>query len=74
MELQMFDKVLLQTGETAFIVEIFDDGAAYEMDINKKEGKIVTDTVWPDQIEKKLQIPPVRNGRWYFIVGSCYLE
>ena len=36
------------------IVEIFDDGAAYEMDINKKEGKIVTDTVWPDQIEKKL--------------------
>lgn len=66
MELEMFDKVLLKTGETAFIVEIFDDGAAYEMDINKKDGKIVTDTVWADQIEKKLQIPPVGNGRWYF--------
>ena len=54
MELEMFDKVLLKTGETAFVVEIFDDGAAYEMDIDKKDGKIVTDTVWPDQIEKKL--------------------
>ena len=54
MRLEMFDKVLLKTGETAFIVEIFDDGAAYERDINKKDGKTVTDTVWPDQIEKKL--------------------
>lgn len=54
MELEMFDKVLLKTGETAFIVEVFDNGAAYEMDITKKDGKIATDTVWPDQIEKKL--------------------
>lgn len=54
MKLEMFDKVLLKTGETAFIVEIFDDGAAYEMDIDKKDGKIVTDTVWPGQIEKKI--------------------
>ena len=54
MKLKMFDKVLLKNGETAFVVEIFDDGAAYEMDINKKDGKIVTDAVWPDQIEKKL--------------------
>ena len=61
----MFDKVLLKTGETAFIVEIFDGGAAYEMDINKKDGKTVTDTVWPDQIEKKLQKPPVENSRWF---------
>lgn len=54
MKLERFDKGLLKTGEMAFIVEIFDNGAAYEMDINKKDGKIVTDTVWPDQIEKKL--------------------
>lgn len=54
MKLEMFDKVKLKTGETAFIVEIFDDGVAYEMDINKKDGKIVTDTVWQNQIEKKL--------------------
>lgn len=54
MDLKMFDKVLLKTGETAFIVEIFDNGAAYEMDINKENGKIVTDTVWPEQIDKKV--------------------
>ena len=50
MRLEMFDKVLLKTGETAFIVEIFDDGAAYEMDINKKDVKTLTDTVWPYKI------------------------
>ena len=54
MILEMYDKVLLKTGETAYIVEIFDDGAAYLMDIDKKNGGIETDTVWPDQIEKKL--------------------
>lgn len=54
MKLAMFDKVLLKTGETAYIVEIFGGGSAYEMDINKEDGKIVTDTVWPDQIERKL--------------------
>lgn len=54
MKLEMFDKVLLNTGETAYVVEIFDGGVAYEMDINKKDGKIVTDTIWPNQIEKRL--------------------
>ena len=54
MTLEMFDKVLLKTGETAYVVEIYDDGAAYEMDIDKPDGKVVTDTVWPEQIEKKL--------------------
>ena len=52
---EMFDKVLLKSRETAYIVEIFNDGEAYEMDITKKDGRTVTDTVWPDQIEKKLQ-------------------
>lgn len=50
----MFDKVLLKTGETAYIVEIYDGGEAYEMDIDKQDGKIVTDTVFPEQIERKL--------------------
>lgn len=54
MKLEMFDKVLLKTGETAFIVDIYDEGKAYEMNINTNTGKIVTDTVWSDQIEKKL--------------------
>ena len=50
----MFDKVLLKTGETAYIVEIYDGGEAYEMDIDKQDGKIITDTVFPEQIERKL--------------------
>lgn len=51
---ELYDKVLLKSGETAYIVEIYNGGEAYEMDINKDNGKIVTDTVWPEQIEKKL--------------------
>jgi len=54
MEVEMFDKVLLKTGETAYIVEIYGDHEAYEMDIDKQDGKIETDTIWPDQIERKL--------------------
>ena len=54
MKLEMFDKVLLKTGETAYIVEVYNSGEAYEMDIDKPDGSINTDTVWPDQIEKKL--------------------
>lgn len=51
---ELFDKVLLKSGETAYIVEIYNDGEAYEMDIDKADGRIVTDTVWPEQIEKTL--------------------
>ncbi len=54
MILQMFDKVQLKTGETAYIVEIYKDGEAYEMDINKPDGRVITDTVQKQQIEKKI--------------------
>lgn len=54
MKYKMFDKVLLKTGETAYIVEIYDGGKAYETDIDKQDGKNVTDTVFPEQIERKL--------------------
>lgn len=50
----MFDKVLLKTGETAYVVDIYGDGEAYEMDINKPDGKVVTDTVRKQQIEKRI--------------------
>lgn len=51
---ELYDKVLLKSGETAYIVEVYGNGEAYEMDIDKDEGRIVTDTVWPEQIEKKV--------------------
>lgn len=54
LKLKLFDKVLLKTGETAYIVEVYNSGEAYEMDIDKQDGSIKTDTVWPDQIQKKL--------------------
>ena len=54
MTFSMYDKVKLKTGETAFIVEIYNSGEAYEMDINQPDGSILTDTVWPEQIAKKL--------------------
>lgn len=55
LKLEMYDKVLLKTGETAYVVEIYDDGTAYEMDINKADGYTDTDTVFPEEIEKKVQ-------------------
>lgn len=46
--------VLLKSGETVYIVEIYGGGKVYEMDINKSDGKTITDTVLPEQIERKL--------------------
>ena len=45
MFIKQYDKVLLKTGETAYIVEIWEQGVAYEADIDKKNGSIETDTI-----------------------------
>ena len=45
MSIKMFDKILLKTGETAYIVEIYEQGVAYEADIDKADGSIETDTI-----------------------------
>ena len=54
MEIKMFDKVLLKTGETAYIVEIYEQGVAYEADIDKADGSVETDTIKHSDIEKVL--------------------
>lgn len=54
MNLEMFDKVLLKTGETAYIVEIYEQGVAYEADIDRADGTIETDTIKYSDIERKL--------------------
>ena len=54
MEIKEFDKVLLRTGETAYIVEIYEPGVAYEADIDKNDGNIETDTIKHVDIEKIL--------------------
>lgn len=53
-KIELFDKVLLKSGETAFIVEIYKDGEAYEADIDKPDGTIRTDTIWPEDIKTVL--------------------
>jgi len=54
-EFEMFDKVLLKTGETAYIVEIYEQGVAYEADIDRADGTIETDTIQHADIEKILK-------------------
>ena len=51
----MFDKILLKTGEIAYIVEIYEQGVAYEADIDKADGSIKTDTIRHKDIEKILR-------------------
>jgi len=41
----MYQKIKLKSGEYAHIVEIYEDGIAYEADIYSKDGKTRTDTI-----------------------------
>ena len=50
MDLKIYDKVRLKTGETATIVEIYEIGVAYEADIDRSDGSIDTDTIRQEDI------------------------
>ena len=54
MSIKMFDKILLKTGEIAYIVEIYEQGVAYETDIDKSDGSIETDTIKHSDIVRVL--------------------
>ena len=54
MRIKEFDKVQLVSGLTAYIVEIYGNGKAYEADINMPDGSIKTDTIWPKDIQTVL--------------------
>ena len=43
--MEMYQKIKLKSGEYAHIVEIYENGVAYEADIYDKNGKIKTDTI-----------------------------
>jgi hypothetical protein len=47
----MFQKIKLKSGEFAHIVEIYEDGVAYEADIYSRDGKTRTDTIKHSDIE-----------------------
>ena len=53
-EIRLFDKVLLNTGEIAYIVEVYEQGIAYEADIDKSDGSTETNTIKHSDIEKVL--------------------
>ena len=45
MQIELFDKVQLKIGKTAHIVEIYEQGVAYEADIDDGNGEFITDTI-----------------------------
>lgn len=55
MEIKLFDKVKLKNGRTASIVEIYEQGVAYEADIEMEDGEFDTDTIKHEEIEKIIQ-------------------
>ena len=55
MEVRMFSKVLLISGRTAYIVEIFDNGKAFLADIDLEDGEVDTDWIYPKDIQTVLE-------------------
>jgi len=49
MEISLYDKVILRDGREAFIVEIYEQGKAYEADI-VESGEYITDTIKHEDI------------------------
>lgn len=61
-ELEQYDKVLLKTGETASIVEIYGDGKVFDADVDKADGTISYETIWPKDIDKVFVFE--QNGKY----------
>jgi hypothetical protein len=51
MKIKLYDKVKLKSGQTAHIVEIYEEGVAYEADIGLGDGEYTTDTIKHGDIE-----------------------
>lgn len=51
MKLQMFQRVRLKNGKTAHIIEIFNNGEAYMVDIGLGDGEFEQKTVYPKDIK-----------------------
>lgn len=54
MEINEFDKVLLKTGEIAYIADILKRGIAYVVDIDKADGDIETEVIEQEDIVRVL--------------------
>ncbi len=45
MKIEMYDKIYLKNGKTAHIIEIYEQGIAYEADIAEDDGEYSTETI-----------------------------
>ncbi len=50
MQIELYDKIRLKNGKTAHIVEVYEQGTAYEADIDDGDGEYTTDTIKHDDI------------------------
>ena len=44
-QIELFDKVRLKSGKSAHIVEVYEQGVAYEADVAADGGEYSTDTI-----------------------------
>jgi len=51
MKLEMFQKIRLKNGKKGHIIEIFNDGEAYMVDIRIGDGEYEQETIYPTDIE-----------------------
>lgn len=55
MSIELYDKVKLKNGNEAFIVEIYEQGVAYEADITVGDEEYITDTIRQEEIAEVLK-------------------
>jgi len=51
MKLEMYQKIRLKSGKVGHVVEIFNDGEAYMIDIKQDDGEYELETVKPQDIK-----------------------
>ena len=51
MKLEMFQKVSLKNGQIGCIIEIFNDGEAYMIEVLENDGNYSQLTIYPHQIK-----------------------
>lgn len=55
MNIRLYDRVLLKTGEAADIVEIYEQGVAYEAVIDRLDGDVDNDIIKQEDIQKVIR-------------------
>ena len=51
MKLEMYQKIRLKSEKVGYVVEIFNDGEAYMVDIKQDDGEYELETVRPQDIK-----------------------